>query len=80
MYYEVVNSAYDYFLMFYLFLRGREHERGGAERGEDRGPEAGSSLTAESLVRGSNSPPVRSCLEPKSDTHLTEPTRHPSSA
>ena len=53
--------------------RERETEResrGGAERG-DRGSKAGSVLTAGSLMRVPT--------QPKQDTELTEPPRHPSS-
>ena len=56
--------------MFYLFLReraragkgqteGRERETEGEKEG-DRGSEVGSGLTALSLMRGSNSPTVKS--------------------
>ena len=41
---------------------------GGAEREGDRGSEAGSALTAESPIWGSNSRIVSSPPEPKSDT------------
>ena len=41
--------------------------RGGAEKEGDRGSKAGSVLTADSLMQGSNSPSVRSPPEPKSD-------------
>ena len=41
------------FLNAYLLLRDRAHEWGtGRERGGDRGPEAGSALTAASPMRG----------------------------
>ena len=47
--------------MFYLFLRERESiNRGDAEREENRGSEAGSVLTAESLIWGLNSGTMRS--------------------
>ena len=54
---------HDYFFNVYLFLREREraHEsRGGAEREGDRRSEAGSALTAESPMCGSNSRTMRS--------------------
>ena len=47
----------------FIYIREREGERmrgGGAEREEDRGSEAGSVLTAESLMRGSNPRTMRS--------------------
>ena len=44
------------FFNVYLFLRERQHtSRGGAEREGDRGSEAGSALTAERPMQGSNS-------------------------
>ena len=42
-----VKKIFNYFLMFYLFLR----ESMGAEREGDRGSKAGSVLTAASLIR-----------------------------
>ena len=44
---------------FLMFIFERECEKG-AEREEDRGSEAGSTLTAESLLWGLNSQTVRS--------------------
>ena len=49
-----------------LFLREKNTNRGGAEREGDRRSEAGSALTAASLMWGSNSQTLRSWLEPKS--------------
>ena len=47
--------------VFYYFMFEKESVSGeGAESGEDRGSEAGSALTAESLMWGSNSRTVRS--------------------
>ena len=63
------------FLKFIYFERARDG--GGAEREEDRESEAGSVLTAESPMRGSNLQTVRSWPEPKSDPQLTEPPRCP---
>ena len=66
-------------------MRERERERVHvqvgrvAEREGDRGSEVGSVLTAESLMRGSNSGTVRSRPEPKSDAQPTESPRHPRS-
>ena len=49
------NRSYDSFKKkCLLFLREREREQG-AEEGGDRGSEAGSLLTAESPMQGSNS-------------------------
>ena len=62
----------------FLFIFERESmSRGGAERGGDRGSEAGCVLTAVSPMRGSNSQTTRSLPEPKSDTQPTEPPTHP---
>ena len=52
-----------FLILFCLFIFEREcvHEHGqGRERGGDRGSEAGSVPTAESLMRGSNSQTLRS--------------------
>ena len=50
---------------------------GGAEREGDRGSEAGSALTAESLMWGLNSRTARSQPEPELDTQLTKPRKDP---
>ena len=56
----------NFFLMFIYFWERERASRGGAERG-DRGSKAGSELSAQSLMWGSNSQTVRSWPEPKSD-------------
>ena len=56
------------FLSFYLFLteRKRERKKGrGRERGTERESQAGSALSAQSLMQDSNSPTLRSWPEPK---------------
>ena len=50
---------------------------GGAEREEDRGSKAGSALTAQSPMKGSNPRTANSWPEPKSDAQQTEPPRRP---
>ena len=59
----VMKSREERFLFFNffkcLFLR-ESMNRGGAEREGDRGSQAGSTLTAESLMQGSNALIVRS--------------------
>ena len=78
------HFAYYFFLKVYSFLRekGRAHaNKVGAERERKREggrkSEVGSSLTTHSSMWGSNSRTLRSWPEPKSDTWLTEPPRHP---
>ena len=61
-----------FFLNVYSWERARRE--GQREKG-DRGSEAGSALTAQSLTRGSNSQTVRSWPKPKSDAWPTEPPR-----
>ena len=62
----------------YFWERKRERmSREGAEREGDRGSEAGSLLTAESPMWGSNPRTVRPWPEPKSDAQPTEPPRRP---
>ena len=72
-------------MFIYFWQRERERERqsmrgGGAERERETqnlkqalGPE----LSAQTLMRGSNSQTVRSSSEPKSVVQLTEPPRCP---
>ena len=64
------------FFNVYLFLRERERGRG-RESDKDRGPEAGSALTAESPTQGSKPQTMRSRPEPRSDTYPSEPPRRP---
>ena len=78
------HFPYYFFLKVYSFLRekGRAHaNKVGAERERKREggrkSEVGSSLTTHSSMWGSNSRTLRSWPEPKSDTWLTEPPRHP---
>ena len=49
-----------FFSFFNVYFERESMSRGGAEREEDRGPEAGSVLTAVRLVRGSNSQNMKS--------------------
>ena len=54
------GHPYLFFKHVYLLLTEKESaSRGGAERKGDRGSEAGSVLTADSLMWGSNSPTER---------------------
>ena len=48
-----------FFNDYFFILRQRE-SRGGAERGEERESQAGSTLSVQSLMQGSNSQTVRS--------------------
>ena len=50
---------------------------GGAEREENSRSKTGSTLTADSLMQGSNSRTIRSWPELELDAQLTEPPKHP---
>ena len=64
-----ITSQFSLIILMFIFERERA-SGGGVQRGGDRGSEAGSVLTAESLiwVWGLNSRTARSGPEPKSDT------------
>ena len=56
----VVVFFFFFFFFFFMFIFEREHASTGRAEGQgDRGPEAGSMLTAESPMWGSTHEPVR---------------------
>ena len=72
---DYMHSFFKFFKCLFIFDRERQHREG--QREGARGSEAGSSLTAESQIRGLNPWTTRPCPELKSAAQPTEPPRYP---